>query len=182
MRSSAAWSAPAMISSGALSPPSASTATRTKLERGAQRHDLAALVGTAGRADVVRPLGRAALRTDVQTRRLERVRRAALVPPGLRGLSLRDSHRGGHCSRTRLRVFAKRLERTPARGRGLLDMLVRLDVQVLAAHGAEAGTVGAAEDLLGEGKRDCVARPFGELELVLDDVGRRHLLILLRAA
>src|SRR5579862_7887349 len=144
MPSSAAWSAPATISSGALSPPSASTATRTNLERGAERHDLAALVGAAGRADVVRPLGRAALGTDVYTGRLERVRRAALVAPGLRGLSLRDSHRGGHCSRTRLQVFPKRLERTPARVGELLDMLVRLVVQVRATDRAEARAVGAA--------------------------------------
>src|SRR3954447_9177465 len=141
MPSPAASSAPATISSGARSPPRASTAMRITTEdygprlgearlqadaqagsarrgqprlrrrRGRceilgfrrsgrlgrvepQRVDLAALVAAAGRADVVRPLGRAALRADVDARRLEGVRRAALVAPGLGGLLLGDSHSG----------------------------------------------------------------------------------------
>ena len=91
--SAAAASAPATISSGARSPPSASTATRvTALAGEAERLDLAALVGAAGRADAVSELRRAALRAGVHPRRLERVRRPALVAPGLRGFPLRDSH------------------------------------------------------------------------------------------
>src|ERR1700739_2247411 len=139
MPSAAASRAPATTTSGALSPPSASTATRTKLESRAERHALAALVGAAGRADVVRPLRRAALGTDVHARGLERMRGPALVSPGLRGLSLRDRHRGGHGSRSTLELLAKRLERAPARVGDELLVLVRLLVQVLAALGAEAG-------------------------------------------
>src|SRR3954452_794073 len=122
MPSPAASSAPPTISSGARSPPRASTATRITSEdygprlgearlQGRceilgfrcsgrlgrvepQRVDLAALVAAAGRADVVRPLRRAALRADVDARRLEGVRRATLVAPGLGGLLLGDSHSG----------------------------------------------------------------------------------------
>ena len=93
--SAAAASAPATISPGALSPPSASTATRVTSAYGtseAERLDLAALVGAAGRADAVRPLRRAALRAGVDARRLELVRRPALVAPRLRCFPLRDSH------------------------------------------------------------------------------------------
>ena len=61
----------------------------------AERLDLAALVGAAGRADAVRELRRAALRAGVDPRRLERMRRPALVATGLGGLSLRDGHRSG---------------------------------------------------------------------------------------
>ena len=38
-------------------------------------------------------------------------------------------------------------------------MLVRLDVQVFAAHGAEPLAVGPAEDLLGQREGNRVARP-----------------------
>ena len=49
-------------------------------------------------------------------------------------------------------------------------MGVRLEVQVLAADGAEAGAVGRVQDLIRQRERDRVARPGGELELVVDDV------------
>ena len=70
----------AITSPGALSPPSASTATRATLRSvEAERLDLAALVGAAGRADAMRPLRRAALRARVDARRLDACVRAALV-------------------------------------------------------------------------------------------------------
>ena len=58
----------------------------------AERLDLAALVRAAGRADAMRPLGRAALRARVDARRLELVLRATLVAAGFGGFSLGDSH------------------------------------------------------------------------------------------
>ena len=58
-----------------------------------------------------------------------------------------------------IRIRAERLERGPTRvdGRVLVD--VRLDVQVLAAHRAEARAVGPTEDLVGEARRHLIARP-----------------------
>ena len=67
-------------------------------------------------------------------------------------------------------VAAQRLERGPARVDGRLVVLVRLDVEVLPADRAQAGTVGAAEDLVGEAQPDQVARPRVEVEVALDDV------------
>ena len=49
-------------------------------------------------------------------------------------------------------------------------MVVRLDVQVLAAHGAEAGAVGPAEHLVGDGERELVTGPGADVEVALDDV------------
>src|SRR6185369_6704525 len=96
MPSAAASSAPATISSGARSPPSASTATRIKelRRRGAERLDLAALVRAAGRADGVRPLRLVTVRALLQARRCELEVRPALVAAGFRRLSLRDCHGG----------------------------------------------------------------------------------------
>src|SRR5512133_150773 len=90
-----ARSAPSTIGSGPRSPPRASTATRTVIElrrRCAERLDLAPAVRPAVRADAMRPLRTVALRALVDPRRLEAVRRAALVAACLRGLLLRDSH------------------------------------------------------------------------------------------
>jgi hypothetical protein len=53
---------------------------------------------------------------------------------------------------------------------------VRLVVQVPAANRAEAGAVGAAEDLVRERERGRVARPAREVEAVVDGVLRRELL------
>jgi hypothetical protein len=77
----AASRAPDTISSGARSPPMASTATRITWlrSRGAERLDLAAAVGLAVGAHPVRSLGLAALGAEVQARRLEPVRGSALV-------------------------------------------------------------------------------------------------------
>jgi len=57
-------------------------------------------------------------------------------------------------------------------------VLVRLVVQVLAALAAEAGAVGAAEDLVGQRERDRVARPLRQLEVVADHVLRLHLFVI----
>src|SRR4051794_22411677 len=94
MPSAAASSAPATISAGARSPPSASTATRTKaLRRGrAERLDLAALVRAAGRADGVRPLRLVTVRALLQARRCELEVRPALVAARFRGFALRGCH------------------------------------------------------------------------------------------
>lgn len=60
-------------------------------------------------------------------------------------------------------------------------MLVRLAVEIAAAHGAETGAIGPAEDLVGQLERDRVARPGGEVEAVVLDVRRRQLVRLARA-
>jgi hypothetical protein len=93
--SEAASTAPATTSSGPRSPPMASTATRIiGLRSGsAERLDVAAAIGVARRADPVRALGPAALRTDVQPRRLDLVLRSALVAAGLGSFLLWDGHR-----------------------------------------------------------------------------------------
>src|SRR5678815_5535976 len=96
MPSDAASSAPATTSSGARSPPRASTATRimrrTLRRVYAQRLDVPALVRVAGRADAVRPLRLAAGGADVDARGGDPVLRPPLVAAGLRRLSLRDGH------------------------------------------------------------------------------------------
>src|SRR5262245_17483900 len=94
MPSSRAASAPSMAAAGPRSPPIASTAMRGMSLRSvdAERLDLAALVGAAGRADAVRALGLAARRADVDLRRADRVRRTPLVAAGFGGFPLRNGH------------------------------------------------------------------------------------------
>ena len=73
------------------------------LGREAERLDLTALVGAAGRADAVSELGRVALGAGVDPGRSRRMRRPARVSTCLRGLSLGDRHGSGrHCSRRSL--------------------------------------------------------------------------------
>src|SRR6185437_14183709 len=91
----AASSAPATISSGALSPPIASTATRAAIVLGterAERLDLAAAVRLAVLAHLVRPRRRAAVRAEAQARRGDAVLGPALVAARLRRFSLGDCH------------------------------------------------------------------------------------------
>ena len=57
----------------------------------------------------------------------------------------------------------------------MLLVLVRLVVQILAADRTEAGAVGAAQDLVRQGKRDRVARPGREIEVVIVQVRRPQL-------
>src|SRR5438093_13004430 len=92
--SDAASRAPATISLGPRSPPMASTATRIMgLRRGgAERLDVSAAIGVARRANPVRALRPAALRTHVQPRRLDLVLRATLVAAGLGGFLLGGGH------------------------------------------------------------------------------------------
>src|SRR6266508_6926021 len=96
MPSDATSRAPATTSSGARSPPRASTATRimrrTLRRVYAQRLDVPALVRVTGRADAVRPLRLAAGRADVDAGGGAPVLRPSLVAAGLRRLSLRDGH------------------------------------------------------------------------------------------
>ena len=89
------------------------------------------------------------------------------------------ARRAGHASTrvTRRDVGAQRLERGPPRVRRRLVVLVGLDVQVLPAHRAEAGTVGPAEDLVGDGERDEVTHPVVEDELPVHDVLRLQLFV-----
>ena len=61
----------------------------------AERLDLAAPVGAAGRTDMVRPLRLMALRALDERRDRHLVRRPPLVAARLGGLSLRNGHRGG---------------------------------------------------------------------------------------
>jgi hypothetical protein len=65
----------------------------------AERFDLAAFVGTAGRADAVRPLRLSAPWADVDARRADRVRGTPLVAARLGRFALRDRHRGRHGTR-----------------------------------------------------------------------------------
>src|ERR1700751_3750020 len=97
MPSSRVARAPSTAAAGPRSPPIASTAMRGICLRSvdAERLDLAALVGAAGRADAVRALRLATRRADVDLRRADRVRRAPLVAAGLGGFPLRDGHRSG---------------------------------------------------------------------------------------
>src|SRR5437667_11176921 len=76
----------------------------------------------------------------------------------------------------RLEALAQLFECRPAAVDGVVVMPVRLDVQVAAAHGTEAGAVGAAEDLVRERERDRVARPGREVETVGLEVWRPQLL------
>src|SRR5215218_1554037 len=92
-----AWSAPATISSGARSPPIASTATRTALmgplgSREVEDLDLAAAVRAAGRADAVRELRLVALRAGDEARCRDLVRGAPLVAAGFRLFPLGNGH------------------------------------------------------------------------------------------
>src|SRR5689334_22064175 len=91
--SAAACAAPATISPGALSPPSASTAIGST-EALVDFDGLAAAVPAAVAAHDVGQLGGVALRADAAGRRLER---PVGGPPGaglhLRGLLLGDGHR-----------------------------------------------------------------------------------------
>src|SRR3990170_414811 len=73
-------------------------------------------------------------------------------------------------------AVAELLKRRPAWvGLGLV-VRVRLEVQVLAANGAETGAVGRMQDLVGQRQSDRIARPGRQLELVVDDVLAAELL------
>src|SRR5206468_1621721 len=94
MPSERAASAPATTSSGARSPPRASTAIRAKVlwGRRAERLDLATAIRLAVRAHSVGPLGLVTDRAQAQARCLDLVLRAPLVATRLRRLLLGDGH------------------------------------------------------------------------------------------
>src|SRR5262249_9741535 len=84
---------------------------------------------------------------------------------------------GGHYSgcrlllrNARLQLAAQLVERSPAWIGLRLVVRVRLLVQILAADEAEAGAVGAVQDLVGEAERKRVAGPGGEVERVVGNV------------
>ena len=72
------------------------------------------------------------------------------------------------------------LQRRPAGVGGLLVFVVGGVgvVEGLAADGAEAGAVGAAEEAGGEGEQGRVVGPAADVELVVGDVGAAQLLVL----
>ena len=70
-------------------------------------------------------------------------------------------------------------KRRPAGVRLRLDVVVRLVVQVLDADRAEAGAVGAAENLVRQLQCQGVARPGREVEPVVLEVRRAQLLVTL---
>lgn len=76
---------------------------------------------------------------------------------------------------SRLQLVANLRESGPPRIGLAVDVLVRLEVEVLAADRTEPGAVLTAQDLVGELQRDCVARPCGKLNVILEDVVRAQL-------
>src|SRR3954452_13800138 len=85
-----------------------------------ERLDLAALIGAAGRAHAVRPLRLPAIRADVDARRADRVRCAALVAARLGGFPLRDCHdRRGMVPETILEQFDRQMRQQPTDEDGL---------------------------------------------------------------
>ena len=80
------------------------------------------------------------------------------------------------------RLAPQGLEGGPARVDGLLLVRVRLDVEILAADGAEAGAVWPAEDLVGHREGDLVSRPGRDVELAVRQVLRAELLVRARIA
>ena len=153
-------------------------------------------LGRTRRSRAGRRLRRDVRRRDAarvpRPRALSRDRRAARrarargrLPPTSTSTRCRRAGRsssGSASSRSRRRrrsSFLPQLaERGPARVDRLLDVLVRLDVEILAADGTEPGAVGVVEDLLGQREHDFVARPRREVELVVVDVLRPLLLAL----
>src|SRR3954451_5884930 len=149
-RTGVTWSeraarAPATISPGARSPPSASTATRTgRMELGsveAERLDGPAVVALARGAEPVRPLRLVAVRAQVHARDLDAVLCTALVATGLRCLSLGDCHsRAGILQANRPRGAVPRPEalvmgdehgRARVVGERADELVERLDVEVV---------------------------------------------------
>src|SRR5439155_16785235 len=76
-----------------------------------------------------------------------------------------------------LKTVSKFRQGRPARVGLRLAVVVGLATQVLAANRAEAGAVVPAEDLVGQLERERVARPGGEVELVVLEVRRGQLFV-----
>src|SRR5207248_5178086 len=81
--------------------------------------------------------------------------------------------------RGRTSFLAQLIEDGPARVGALLHVLVRLDIEVLATDGTEAGAIGPAEDLVRQRKGDRVVRPRREVDSVVREV-LRPLVVALR--
>src|SRR2546426_579594 len=135
-----AATAPATTTAGPWSPPMASTATfRLGPFDG---DDLPTLVVAAVRADSVRQLDLAALRTERARRRGELVVRAALAPARLRVASFRQRHGGVSLARASRRQVS---EYGQPRVRRAIPASAGHYVPVPAADGAQAQTVLTAE-------------------------------------
>ena len=77
----------------------------------------------------------------------------------------------------RLEPVLQLRESRPTGVRLLALVLVRLAVQILPAHGAEAGTVLAAEDLVREGQRDGIVQSGHDWLPALNGVRYRDRLV-----
>src|SRR2546427_57899 len=158
----AAAPAPATATAGAWSPPMASTATfRLGPFDG---DDLPTLVVAAVRADSVRQLDLAALRTERARRRGELVVRAALAPARLRVASFRQRHGGVSLARASRRQVS---EYGQPRVRRAIPASAGHHVPVPAADGAQAQTVLTAEWLHRERERRLRFDQDVEVEVVL---------------
>ena len=107
----------------------------------AERLDLAALVGAAGRADAVRALRLAAGRADVDLRRADRVRRTPLVAARLGGFPLRNRHERRPTiayAESLLELFDEQMRRRDRAGRLLRRQ--RLERGALAARRRRASS------------------------------------------
>ena len=137
--------------------------------RGVGRALLAALVRPGRRATAS---GRSRRGSWPATTRRSRCTPAAAFASSGRARDRAEARRLARCppdgapleTRPFVGPIAQRFERGPARVGGRLLVRVRLVVQVLAALGAEAGAVGAAEDLVRQRERDRVARPLRDVE------------------
>src|SRR6266511_2403159 len=87
----------------------------------------------------------------------------------------RSPRRAAYMNRA-LEPFAQGFESRPPRVGRRLVVRVRLVVQVLAADRAETGALRAAEDLVRQCQRDCIAGPGDEVEAVVLKVLRPQLL------
>ena len=150
-------------------------ARRSSRSRGCCRSgdDIVPIPGTKRRSYLEENAGAAAVELTEDDsrgsrRRSRRARRPATATPTCRRST---------ASRPLLELAAELVERRPARVGGDLVVRVRLVVQILAADRAEAGAVGRVEDLVGQREGERVARPGGEVERVVGDVGRAQLLV-----
>src|SRR4051812_40339667 len=171
-----ACTAPATISSGALSPPMASTATgsmaaqaiaaQAAADQSVDVYGLAAAVPAAVLADHVRELGLAALGADRASGRFERpVRRTAAAALGLGGLLLGDGHRR-LSSVVSVVVGAQRIQHRPPRVHRHSGVAAVTLVAVGPAFGAEALAVLRAEGRQGQLEQYSVARQRRQVDLV----------------
>src|SRR5436190_9674617 len=178
-----ARAAPSATSAAPRSAPFASTATVTGSDSGTPLFvivvvrrpgdHLAPGIGAAHRADPVGQARAVALGAAVVGRRRDLVLSAALSGPRSRLLLLGDGH-----GRRLAALFQPQLAQLgpPRVGLAFMPVVTAGQVEVLAAHRAQAGAVLAAHQLRGEGQRQRVADPPAEVQLGLTDVRAVQLL------